>query len=195
MDMDLKVGGKVFQSRGPLEDKFNWPCAVLVAVQRLTLGVGAMFSFWNDLLWEQPPPRWGGRELPRRSGSLSSQGLPVPTLLLYLSPLLLRAASERKAFDLLSRVRGLPLQCLTTTTTLILHFKWGSKCFTRMLFKEGSRAGRSLLRRLSILVPVYLATNQYSRQKRPRRSSRWLRTTPRKIFVDRRRRGEPSSSK
>lgn len=138
--MDLKVGGKVFRSRGTLLDKFNWPRVVRVkhecspgcSPEINARGRCDVFILKRSAL-RAAATRWCGRELPRRSGGLSSQGLPVPTLLLYLSPLLLQAAFERKAFYLFSRVRGLPLQCLTTTT-LILHFKWGAnvspECFS-----------------------------------------------------------------
>lgn len=48
---------------------------------------GVMFSLWNDLLWEQPPPAGVGASSP--GDHLFPQGLPVPTLLLlYRSSLL-----------------------------------------------------------------------------------------------------------
>lgn len=115
--------------------QYGWrTSAVLVAVQRLTLGVGVMFSFWNDLLWEQPPPAGVAVSSPGAQAASALRASLFQTLLLYLLPLLLQAAFERKAFYLFSRVRGFPLQCLTTTT-LILHFKWGAnvspECFSK----------------------------------------------------------------
>lgn len=105
--------------------------------------------------------RWCGREFPRRSGSLSSQGLPVPNTAAIPSSPSPPSCVWEKGILLVFKGEGVPFAMFNHHHPHS-SFQVGSKCFTRMLFKEGSRAGHSLLRRLSILLPVYLAANQYS---------------------------------
>lgn len=71
---------------------------------------GVMFSLWNDLLWEQPPPAG--------VAASSSGGLAVPTRLL----------KSKKV------VGGeLPLQCLTAPLS---SCQVRRKCFTQTLLRE-----------------------------------------------------------